>query len=170
MNVFSVGVVPAFSRCHGTFIATASSGPLPHCLERRIGGTKFARAPRFQSFAAARGAGSAYFTFRRLPRIASGAMKQGWIPATPSNFLARPSAWLILPAHESNSLALPCGNERFPPRLLPALTDSILLPPSRSRFTRHRIVYLMAAVVFVPSLLVLALAVILGSFFDSGFD
>ena len=100
----------------------------------------------------------------------SGAMKQGWIPATLIGiFLALALGMgLILPRMKAIRSALPSGNEPVSAALRARLTDSILLSAIRVRvLLATGIVYLMAAKLsFVPSLLVLALAVILGLLFS----
>src|SRR5258708_27751807 len=100
----------------------------------------------------------------------SGAMKQGWIPATLIGiFLALALGMgLILPRMKAIRSALPSGNEPVSAALRARLTDSILLTAIRVRvLLATGIVYLMAAKLsFVPSLLVLALAVILGLLFS----
>jgi hypothetical protein len=100
----------------------------------------------------------------------SGAMKQGWIPATLIGiFLALALGMgLILPRMKAIRSALPAGNEPVSAALRAKLSDSILLTAIRVRvLLATGIVYLMAAKLpFVPSLLVLTLAGILGLLFS----
>jgi len=96
----------------------------------------------------------------------SGAMKQGWIPATLVGiFLALALGFaLILPRMRGIRSALPAANEPLSPALRSRLADPILLTAIRVRvLLATGIVYLMAAKVsFVPSLVALAIAAVLG--------
>jgi hypothetical protein len=100
----------------------------------------------------------------------SGTMRQGWIPATLLGIavaLALGFA-LILPRMRGIRSTLPSGNEPIPVALRSRLADPILLTAIRVRvMLATGIVYLMAAkLALVPSLVVLAIAAILGMFFS----
>ncbi|HEY1422198.1 MAG TPA: hypothetical protein VGF20_02005 [Candidatus Acidoferrum sp.] len=100
----------------------------------------------------------------------SGAMKQGWIPATLVGiFVALALGFaLILPRMKRIRTALPAGNEPFSSTLRSAITDPILLTAIRTRFMLATgIVYVMAAKPsFATSLVALAVAVVLGVIFS----
>ncbi len=100
----------------------------------------------------------------------TGAMKQGWIPATLVGiFLALALGMgLILPRMKAIRSALPSGNEPLSPALRSRLADPILLTAIRVRvMLATGIVYLMAAKVsFVSSLVALAIAAVLGMLFS----
>jgi predicted integral membrane protein DUF2269 len=100
----------------------------------------------------------------------SGAMKQGWMPATFIGiFLALAlGIGLILPRMKAIRAALPAGNEPVSAALRARLSDSVLLTAIRVRvLLATGIVYLMAAKPpLVSSLLVLVFAVILGLLFS----
>jgi hypothetical protein len=100
----------------------------------------------------------------------SGAMKQGWMPATLVGiFLALALGMgLILPRMKAIRAALPSGNEPVTAALRSRLADPILLTAIRVRvLLATGIVYLMAAKPpLVSSLLVLVFAVILGLLFS----
>jgi hypothetical protein len=100
----------------------------------------------------------------------SGAMKQGWIPATLIGiFLALALGMgLILPRMKAIRSALPSGNEPLPAALRSRLADPILLTAIRVRvLLATGIVYLMAAKPpVVSSLVVLAIAAVLGVLFS----
>jgi hypothetical protein len=92
----------------------------------------------------------------------SGAMRQGWIPAT---FLAIGIALLlgfalILPRMNKIRKALPSLNEPVSPELRNRLSDPVLLSAIRIRvLLAAGIVYLMTAKIpFTPSLIALAIA------------
>jgi hypothetical protein len=99
----------------------------------------------------------------------SGAMKQGWIPATLiAIFLALALGFaLILPRMKRIRAALPPGNDAVSEELRERLADPVLLTAIRVRvLVATGIVYLMAAKIsFVPSLLALAMATVLGVIF-----
>jgi hypothetical protein len=100
----------------------------------------------------------------------SKAMKQGWIPATLIGiFLALALGFaLILPRMKRIRATLPAGDEPFSLALRSAITDPIVLTAIRTRFMLATgIVYLMAAKPpFASSLMVLAVAVVLGAVFS----
>ena len=100
----------------------------------------------------------------------SGAMKQGWMPATfVGIFLALALGFgLILPRMKAIRAALPAGNEPVSAALRARLSDSVLITAIRVRvLLATGIVYLMAAKPpLVSSLLVLLVAVILGLLFS----
>lgn len=100
----------------------------------------------------------------------SGAMKQGWIPATLLGiFLALVLGFaLILPRMRSIRSVLPSGNQPLPTELRARLADPILLSAIRVRMMLVTgIVYLMAAKIpLVPSLVVLAIAAVIGVLFS----
>jgi len=100
----------------------------------------------------------------------SGAMKQGWIPATLIGIFAALALGfgLILPRMRGIRSALPAGNEPLPAALRSRLADPILLTAIRVRvILATGIVYLMAAkLTLVPSLVVLAISAVLGVFFS----
>ena len=100
----------------------------------------------------------------------SGAMKQGWIPATLiAIFLALAVGFaLILPRMKRIRGALPPGNDPLSAQLRERLSDPILLTAIRVRaMVATGIVYLMASKIsFVPSLVALAIAVALGLIFS----
>jgi hypothetical protein len=100
----------------------------------------------------------------------TGAMKQGWIPATLIGiFLALALGMgLILPRMKAIRSALPAGDEPVSAALRSKLSDSVLLTAIRVRvLLATGIVYLMAAKVsFVPSLVALAIAAVLGVLFS----
>ena len=100
----------------------------------------------------------------------TGAMKQGWIPATLIGiFLALALGFaLILPRMKRIRAALPAGNEPFSSTLRAAITDPLLLTAIRTRFMLATgIVYVMAAKPsFEASLLALAVAIVLGVLFS----
>jgi hypothetical protein len=96
----------------------------------------------------------------------SGAMKQGWIPAT---LLAIGVALIlgfacILPRMNKIRKALPSLNEPVSPELRNRLSDPVLLSAIRIRvLLAAGIVYLMAAKIpFSPSLIALAIALMAG--------
>jgi hypothetical protein len=100
----------------------------------------------------------------------SGAMKQGWIPAT---LLAVGLALLlgfalILPRMNRIRKALPSMNEPIPAELHSRLADPVLLGAIRVRvLLAAGIVYLMAAKLpFMPSLIALAVALFVGALFS----
>jgi hypothetical protein len=100
----------------------------------------------------------------------SGAMKQGWIPAALLGILVA-LAWgftLILPRMRRIRKALPPGNEPLSAALRAQLSDPVLLTAIRVRvLLAGGIVYLMASKPsFVPSLVVLAIAAVLGLVFS----
>jgi hypothetical protein len=99
----------------------------------------------------------------------SGAMKQGWIPAT---FLAIAVALalgfvLVLPRMRKIRAALPSLNEPVSAALRAQLSDPLLLSAIRIRvLLAAGIVYLMAAKIpFTPSLIALAVALCAGFLF-----
>jgi hypothetical protein len=99
----------------------------------------------------------------------TGAMKQGWIPATLlAIFLALAVGFaMILPRMKRIRAALPAGpaaNDPLPAPLRAQLSDPVLLTAIRVRFmTAVGIVYLMAAKMpFIPSLVALVIAIALG--------
>jgi hypothetical protein len=101
----------------------------------------------------------------------SGAMKQGWIPAT---LLAIGVALvlgfaLILPRMNKIRKTLPSLNEPVSPELRARLTDPMLLSAIRIRvLLAVGILYLMAAKMpFTPSLLALLVALVVGLFFSA---
>ena len=101
----------------------------------------------------------------------SGAMKQGWIPAT---LLAIGVALglgfaLILPRMNKIRKTLPSLNEPVSPELGARLTDPILLSAIRIRvLLAVGILYLMAAKMpFTPSLLALLVALVVGLLFSA---
>jgi hypothetical protein len=100
----------------------------------------------------------------------TGAMKQGWIPATLIGIFAALALGfgLILPRMRGIRSALPAGNEPLSAPLRARLTDPILLTAIRVRvMLATGIVYLMAAkLALVPSLAVLAISAVLGVFFS----
>ena len=100
----------------------------------------------------------------------SGAMKQGWIPATLIGiFLALALGFaLILPRMGRIRKTLPSANEPLSAALRANLSDPILLSAIRVRvLLAAGIVYLMAAKLpFTESLYVLAIAAILGILFS----
>jgi hypothetical protein len=100
----------------------------------------------------------------------SGAMKQGWIPAT---LIAIAVALIlgfafILPRMKKIRKALPSLNEPISTELRAHLSDPLLLSAIRIRvLLAAGIVYLMAArLPFMPSLLALAAALLLGVLFS----
>jgi hypothetical protein len=100
----------------------------------------------------------------------SGAMKQGWIPAT---FLAIAIALLlgfalILPRMRKIRISLPSLNEPVTADLRGGLSDPVLLTAIRVRMSLGAgIVYLMAAKMpFMSSLVTLAIALIAGLLFS----
>ena len=100
----------------------------------------------------------------------TGAMKQGWIPATLIGIFAALGLGfaLILPRMRGIRSALPAGNEPLPAALRARLADPILLTSIRVRvMLATGIVYLMAAKIpLVPSLVALAIAAVLGVLFS----
>lgn len=101
----------------------------------------------------------------------SGAMKQGWIPAS---LLAIGVALvlgfaLILPRMNKIRKTLPSLNEPVSPELRARLTDPILLSAIRIRvLLAVGILYLMAAKIpFTPSLLALLIALAVGLLFSA---
>jgi hypothetical protein len=96
----------------------------------------------------------------------SGTMRQGWIPATLIGILVALALGfaLILPRMRGIRSALPSGNEPLPTALRSRLADPVLLTAIRVRvLLATGIVYLMVAKLpLVPSLMVLALAVVAG--------
>ena len=100
----------------------------------------------------------------------TGAMKQGWIPATLIGIFAALALGfaLILPRMRGIRSALPSGGEPLSAALRARLADPILLTAVRVRvMLATGIVYLMAAKIpLVPSLVTLAIAVVLGVFFS----
>ena len=96
----------------------------------------------------------------------SGAMKQGWIPATLLGiFLALALGFaLIMPRMRGIRLALASGNEPLATALRARVSDPVLLTAIRVRLLlAGGIAYLMASKLpFIPSLVVLAIASILG--------
>jgi hypothetical protein len=100
----------------------------------------------------------------------TGAMKQGWIPATLLGILLALVLGfaLILPRMKRIRAALPAGNEPFSSALRSAISDPVLLTAIRVRvMLATGIVYLMVAKLPLdPSLLVLAVAAVLGVVFS----
>jgi hypothetical protein len=100
----------------------------------------------------------------------SGTMRQGWIPATLLGIAVALVLGfaLILPRMRGIRSTLPSGNEPIPAALRSRLADPILLTAIRVRvMLATGIVYLMAAkLALVPSLVVLAIAAILGVLFS----
>jgi hypothetical protein len=100
----------------------------------------------------------------------SGAMKQGWIPATLVGiFVALALGMgLILPRMKAIRAALPSASEPISAALRARLADPILLTAIRVRvLLATGIVYVMAAKLpLTPSFLVLAIAVALGLAFS----
>ena len=99
----------------------------------------------------------------------TGAMKQGWIPATLlAIFLALALGFaMILPRMKRIRAALPAGpaaNDPLPTSLRAQISDPVLLTAIRVRFLiAIGIVYLMAAKMpFLPSLIALVIAIVLG--------
>jgi len=96
----------------------------------------------------------------------SGAMKQGWIPAALLGiFVALALGFtLILPRMRRIRKALPVSNDPLSAVLRAQLSDPVLLTTIRVRvLLAGGIVYLMASkLTFVPSLVVLAIAAVLG--------
>ena len=96
----------------------------------------------------------------------SGAMKQGWIPATLiAIFIALVLGFaLILPRMKRIRAALASGNDPFSAQLRERLSDPVLLTAIRVRvMVVTGIVYLMAAKIsLVPSLVALSIAIVLG--------
>jgi hypothetical protein len=99
----------------------------------------------------------------------SGAMKQGWIPVTLiAIFLALVLGFaMILPRMKRIRAALPPGNDPVSAQLRQRLSDPVLLTAIRVRvMVVTGIVYLMAAKIsFVPSLVALIIAIVLGVIF-----
>ena len=99
----------------------------------------------------------------------SGAMKQGWIPVTLiAIFLALVLGFaMILPRMKRIRAALPSGNDPVSAQLRQRLSDPVLLTAIRVRvMVVTGIVYLMAAKIsFVPSLVALIIAIVLGVIF-----
>jgi len=100
----------------------------------------------------------------------SGAMKQGWIPATLiAIFIALVLGFaLILPRMKRIRAALPSGNDPVSAQLRERLSDPVLMTAIRARvMVVTGIVYLMAAKIsLVPSLVALSIAIILGLLFS----
>jgi hypothetical protein len=100
----------------------------------------------------------------------SGAMKQGWIPATLiAIFIALVLGFaLILPGMKRIRAALPSGNDPVSAQLRERLSDPVLLTAIRVRvMVVTGIVYLMAAKIsLVPSLVALSIAIVLGLIFS----
>jgi hypothetical protein len=100
----------------------------------------------------------------------TGAMKQGWIPATLIGIFAALALGfaLILPRMRGIRSALPAGNEPLPAPLRSRLADPILLTAIRVRvLLATGIVYLMVAkLTLIPSLVVLAISAVLGVLFS----
>jgi hypothetical protein len=100
----------------------------------------------------------------------SGAMKQGWIPATLiAIFFALALGFgLILPRMQRIRAALPPGNDPVSAQLRARLSDPVLLTAIRVRvLLLTGIVFLMAAKIsFVLSLVAIAIAVALGIIFS----
>ena len=100
----------------------------------------------------------------------SGAMKQGWIPATLiAIFIALVLGFaLILPRMKRIRVALPSGNDPVSAQLRERLSDPVLLTAIRVRvMVVTGIVFLMAAKIsFVLSLVAITIAVILGVIFS----
>jgi hypothetical protein len=101
----------------------------------------------------------------------SGAMKQGWIPATLIGiFLALALGFaLILPRMRGIRSALPASNEPLAASLRARLSDPLLLTAIRIRvLLATGIVYLMAAKLpFAPSLAALGAALMVGVLFSA---
>jgi hypothetical protein len=100
----------------------------------------------------------------------SGAMKQGWIPATLiAIFFALALGFgLILPRMKRIRAALPSGNDPLSAQLRERLSDPVLLTAIRVRVLLVTgILFLMAAKIsFVLSLVAITIAVILGVIFS----
>jgi hypothetical protein len=100
----------------------------------------------------------------------SGAMKQGWIPATLiAIFVALALGFaLILPRMKRIRAALPSGNDPVSAQLRQCLSDPVLLTAIRVRvMVVTGIVYLMAAkIALIPSLVALSIAIALGLIFS----
>jgi len=100
----------------------------------------------------------------------SGAMKQGWIPATLiAIFFALALGFgLILPRMKRIRAALPPGNDPVSAQLRERVSDVVLLTAIRVRVLLVTgIVFLMAAKIsFVPSLVAITIAAILGIIFS----
>jgi hypothetical protein len=100
----------------------------------------------------------------------SGAMKQGWIPATLiAIFFALGLGFgLILPRMKRIRAALPPGNDPVSAQLRERVSDVVLLTAIRVRVLLVTgIVFLMAAKIsFVPSLVAVTISVILGIIFS----
>jgi len=100
----------------------------------------------------------------------SGAMKQGWIPATLiAIFVALVAGFaLILPRMKRIRAALPSGNEPVSAQLRERLSDPVLLTAIRVRvMVVTGIVFLMAAKIsLVPSLVALIIAIVFGLIFS----
>jgi hypothetical protein len=100
----------------------------------------------------------------------SGAMKQGWIPATLiAIFVALVLGFaLILPRMKRIRAALPSGNEPVSAQFRERLSDPVLLTAIRVRvMVVTGIVFLMAAKIpLVPSLVALSIAIALGLIFS----
>jgi hypothetical protein len=100
----------------------------------------------------------------------SGAMKQGWIPATLIGifFALLLGFGIILPRMKRIRAALPSGNDPLSAQLRSHLSDPALLTAIRIRVLLVTgIVFLMAAKIsFVPSLVALTIAVVLGAIFS----
>ena len=96
----------------------------------------------------------------------SGTMRQGWIPATFVGIIVALALGfaLILPRMRGIRSALTAGSEALPTALRARLADPVLLTAIRVRvLLATGIVYLMVAKLpLVPSLVVLAVAAILG--------
>jgi hypothetical protein len=100
----------------------------------------------------------------------SGAMKQGWIPATLiAIFLALVLGFaLILPRMKHIRAALPSGSEPISAQLRKRLSDPVLFTAIRVRVMLVTgIVFLMTAKIpLVPSLVALSIAIALGLIFS----
>jgi hypothetical protein len=100
----------------------------------------------------------------------SGAMKQGWIPATLiAIFIALVLGFaLILPRMKRIRAALPSGNDPVSTQLRQLLSDPVLLTAIRVRvMVVTGIVFLMAVKIsLVPSLVALAIAIAFGLIFS----
>jgi uncharacterized membrane protein SirB2 len=100
----------------------------------------------------------------------TGAMRQGWIPATILGILLALALGfaMILPRMNRIRAALPSGNEPLSVSLRAQLSDPSLLTAIRVRvLLASGIVYLMAAKLpLVPSLVVLLIAVVVGLVFS----
>ena len=100
----------------------------------------------------------------------SGAMRQGWIPATLiAIFVALVLGFaLILPRMKRIRAELPSGNEPVSAQLRERLSDPVLLTAIRVRvMVVTGIVFLMAAKIpLVPSLVALSIAIVLGLIFS----